>query len=62
MSRQILWYTFVLVAVFLVLTRAGAANQLLRSAGSVYAQSVGVLQGRVVTLGGSSQRVGAIAR
>lgn len=59
MGGRILWYTFALVALFLVLTRYQGANQLLRSLGGVYGESVGVLQGRTVTFGRS---VGAIAR
>lgn len=60
MSRQILSYTFLLVALFLVLTRYQGANALLRSIGGVYQGSVGVLQGRNVNL--SKGSVGAIAR
>lgn len=59
MSR-ILYYTFLLVALFLVLTRWQGANALLRGGRDLYVSSVGVLQGRNVNL--SRRTVGAIAR
>lgn len=57
--QRILWYTFALVALFLVLSRYDAANALLRSGFTGYAQAVGVLQGRTVNRSGT---VGSIAR
>jgi hypothetical protein len=62
MSQRILWYTFALVALFLVLTRYDAANALLRGGRDLYIGATGVLQGRNVTLTSGSTSVGAIAR
>lgn len=57
--NRILWYTFALVALFLVLSRFSAANTLLQSGFRGYATAVGVLQGRNVSSAGA---VSGIAR
>lgn len=46
MGRQWMYYTFVLILAFLVLTRWEGLNKLLGTGGNVYLKSVGVLQGR----------------
>jgi len=62
MGNRVLWYTFALVALFLVLSRFDAANALLQSGFRGYATSVGILQGRTVSGGGATFNVGGIAR
>jgi hypothetical protein len=57
--QRILWYTFALVALFLVLSRYNAANTLLRSGFRGYAEAVGTLQGRTISRTGT---IGGIAR
>lgn len=59
MISRWMWYTFALVALFLVLSRYQAANALLRSGAQGYISAVGVLQGRNVN---SSGAVSGIAR
>lgn len=59
MIARWMWYTFALVALFLVLSRYQAANALLKSGASGYISAVGVLQGRNVS---SSGAVSGIAR
>lgn len=51
--------TFVLIALFLILSRFQAANALLQSGAKGYIQAVGVLQGRSVSANGT---IGNIAR
>lgn len=51
MAYKWMWYTAVLIGIFLVLTRYQAANALLQSGAKGYIQAVGVLQGRNVDLG-----------
>jgi hypothetical protein len=57
--QRILWYTFALVALFLILSRYSAANALLQSGFRGYGQAVGILQGRNVDRYGA---IGGIAR
>lgn len=59
MIARWMWYTFALVAIFLVLSRYQAANALLKSGAQGYINAVGVLQGRNVSSAGS---VSGIAR
>jgi hypothetical protein len=58
-GQGLLWYTFLLIALFLVLSRFQAANALLQSSVKGYIQGVGVLQGRTLSAGGT---IGNIAR
>ncbi len=58
--NQLFWYTFVLVAIFLVLTRWQGANALAGTFFRGYASSVGILQGRNVNLG--SGAISGLAR
>ncbi len=46
LSSNLLWYTFLAVLAYLVLTRWKGANSLLGTAFSGYAKGVKVLQGR----------------
>lgn len=59
-GQGLLWYTFLLIGLFLVLSRFQAANALLQTGFRGYAQGVGVLQGRNTNFG--SGTVGNIAR
>lgn len=59
MGNRILWYTFALIALFLVLSRFTAANTLLQTGFKGYGTVTGILQGRNVDKSGA---VGAIAR
>lgn len=62
MGNKVIWYTAVLIGMFLVLTNYQGVNDLLRSGFRGYGGIVGILQGRQVSLGNTSTSVGAIAR
>ena len=62
MTRQTIYYVAVLIAAFLVLTRWEGANNLIRSGFLGATGTIGVLQGRTVTLGGTSTSVSGLAR
>lgn len=59
MANRILWYTFALIALFLVLSRFSAANQLLATGFKGYGTLTGILQGRNVSASGA---ISGIAR
>ncbi len=59
MVQKWMWYTAVLVGLFLVLSRWQAANALLGTGVKGYTSAVGVLQGRTVSASGA---VAGIAR
>lgn len=46
LSSQLIWYTFLAILAYLLLTRWRGANTLLGTAFSGYARGVRVLQGR----------------
>lgn len=60
-GQGLFWYTFLLIALLLVLSRYEAANALLQTGFKGYAGAVGVLQGRHVGLGANAT-IGDIAR
>ena len=59
MFNRILWYTFALIALFLVLSRYREANTLLGTGFRGYGTATGILQGRNVS---SSGAITGIAR
>lgn len=58
---RIVWWMFLLILVFLILSRATDAQIVLNSAGSRFIETLGVLQGRDIT-SGATARVGGIAQ
>ena len=60
---QIVFYTFLLVGLYIVATNPGGVVSAMRAAITGYAGSVGVLQGRNVTFGSTGQTsIGGIVR
>jgi hypothetical protein len=62
MVAKWMWYTFALILAFLVLTRFEAFSSVVGSIFRGYGGSVGILQGRDVTLSGGAATIGGIAR